>query len=349
MTEVIAAPRGAGEVLAWSRAELDPVLRAAVGTLPAATRHVAGYHFGWWDERGRASEANAGKALRPALTLLAAEAVGASPARALAAAAAIELVHNHSLLHDDVMDGDPTRRHRPTAWRVFGVSPAIQAGDALLALAFDVLADSSRPNAGRPEAVRGARMLNSAVQAIVDGQLIDLELEGREDVDMAECLRMVTAKTGALMACACAIGAVFGGGRPEQVEHLRAFGADVGVAFQHVDDLLGIWGEPAVTGKPVHADLHCRKKSLPVVAALRSGTAAGRELAGLYLRAEPLSAAAARHAAHLVDAAGGRAWSRRQVDELLSRALGHLRSARLDPRTADKLSALARLATHRDH
>jgi geranylgeranyl diphosphate synthase, type I len=346
MTEVIAAPRAAREVLAWSRAEIDPVLRAAVDTLPAASRHVAGYHFGWWDERGRASEANAGKALRPALTLLAAEAVGGGTARAVpaavSAAVAIELVHNHSLLHDDVMDGDPTRRHRPTAWRVFGVNPAIQAGDALLALAFGVLADS-----GCPE--RGARLLNTAVQAIVDGQLADLELESREHVDMSECLRMVTAKTGALMACACAIGAVFGDGRPEQVEHLRAFGADVGVAFQHVDDLLGIWGEPAVTGKPVHSDLHCRKKSLPVVAALRSGTAAGRELAGLYLRAEPLSDAAAKHAAQLIDAAGGRAWSRRQVDELLARARRHLRSARLDPRAADELSALARLASHRDH
>lgn len=344
MTEVIAAPRAATDVLAWSREEVDPVLRAAVDSLPASTRLVAGYHFGWWDERGRASEANAGKAMRPALTLLAAEAVGGSAARALPAAAAIELVHNHSLLHDDVMDRDTTRRHRPTAWHVFGVSSAIQAGDALLALAFDVLAD------GRcRDAVRGSRMVNTAVQAIVDGQLADVELEYREHVDMAECLRMVMAKTGALIACACAVGAVYGGGRPEQVEHLRAFGADIGVAFQHVDDLLGIWGEPAVTGKPVHSDLHCRKKSLPVVAALRSGTPAGRELAGLYLRAEPLSDAETTHAAHLIDAAGGRAWSRCQVDELLSCALDHLRSARLEARAADELSALARLATHRDH
>jgi geranylgeranyl diphosphate synthase, type I len=344
MTEVIAAPRVAREVLAWSREEVDPVLRAAVDTLPASTRHLVGYHFGWWDEQGRAREGNAGKALRPALTLLAAEAVGGGAARALPAAAAIELVHNHSLLHDDVMDGDPTRRHRPTAWRVFGVNPAIQAGDALLALAFGALAGS-----GCPAAVRGVRMLNAATQAIVDGQLADLELERRDHVELADCVRMATAKTGALMACACALGAVFGGGDPEQVEHLRAFGEDLGLAFQHVDDLLGIWGDPAVTGKPVRADLHRRKKSLPVVAALRSGTAAGSELAALYLHDGPLSDVDARYAARMVDTAGGRRWSRRQVDTLLARALGHLRAARLRSPAADELSALARLATHRDH
>jgi geranylgeranyl diphosphate synthase type I len=183
----------------------------------------------------------------------------------------------------------------------------------------------------------------------MDGQFADLELAERGGVTMPECLDMVTAKTGALIACACAVGALFGGGLPAQIEHLRAFGQDIGVAFQHVDDLLGIWGDPAVTGKPVHADLHCRKKSLPVVSAMTSGTAAGRELAALYSSARPLSDVDAARAAQLVDAAGGRTWSRRQADMLLDRALDHLRAARLCTRAADELAALARLASHRDH
>jgi geranylgeranyl diphosphate synthase type I len=344
MTEVIAAPRTASEVLAWSRERIDPALRAAVDTLPAAARDLAGYHFGWWDEHGRAADGSGGKAIRPAFTLLAAEAVGGGAAEALVAATAIELVHNHSLVHDDVMDGDTTRRHRPTVWRVFGVNPAIQAGDALLALAFGVLADC-----GRPAAVRGVRLLGIATQAVVDGQLADLELETADHVEMADSVRMATAKTGSLMACACALGAVFGGGRAEQVEHLRAFGEGVGLAFQHIDDLLGIWGDPAVTGKPSHADLRRRKKSLPVVAALTSGTAAGRELAALYLGREQLSDVDVRRAAHLIDAAGGRTWSRRQVDVLLTGALDHLRAARPHPTTAEELTALAKLASHRDH
>lgn len=344
MTDVIAAPRTAPELLAWSRELVDPVLRAAVDTLPAAARDLAGYHFGWWDEEGRPATGNGGKAIRPALTLLAAEAAGGGAADALPAATAIELVHNHSLVHDDVMDGDTTRRHRPTAWCVFGVNPAIQAGDALLALAFGVLAGSEQP-----AAVRGVRLLNEATQAIVDGQLADLELEECDQVNMARSERMATAKTGALMACACAVGAVFGGGNAEQVEHLRAFGEVVGLAFQHVDDLLGIWGDPAVTGKPSHTDLRRRKKSLPVVAAMTSGTPAGRDLTALYLRPDPLSDVDIQHAAHLVDVAGGRAWSRRQVDALLASALNHLRAARPPTTTADELIALARLATHRDH
>lgn len=340
MTEVISAPRAAREVLAWSREMIDSTLRAAVDTLPAASRHIAGYHFGWWDETTKAVTANGGKAIRPALTMLVAEAVGGDAADARPAAAAIELVHNHSLVHDDVMDRDTTRRHRSTAWHVFGVNPAIQAGDALLSLAFGVLVDS-----GRPAAVRGVRMLNAATQAIVDGQLADLELENREQVAMSECIRMAAAKTGALMACACALGAVFGGGRPEQVEHLRAFGADLGLAFQHVDDLLGIGGDPAVTGKPIHSDLRRRKKSLPVVAAMNSGTSAGRELTALYLKSE----VDIERAADLVDAAGGSAWSRRQVDLLVANAMDHLRAARLRTKAIEELFALTRLATHRDH
>lgn len=335
MTGVVSASRSAREVLAWSREVIDPALRTAVDTLPATSRHLAGYHFGWWDKTGTAVDSNGGKAIRPALTLLAAEAVGGDATDALPAATAVELVHNHSLVHDDVMDRDTMRRHRPTVWHVFGVNPAIQAGDALLALAFSVLAE-------QPAAVW---LLTAATQSVVDGQLADLELEDRTQVAMADCIRMATAKTGALLAGACAIGAVVGGGRPEQVEHLRAFGADLGLAFQHVDDLLGIRGDPAVTGKPARSDLHRRKKSLPVVAAMNSGTTAGRELAALY----ELSDMDVEWAADLVDAAGGSAWSQRQVELLVASAVDHVRAARAGRKATEELLALARLATHRDH
>ncbi|MGH8905413.1 MAG: polyprenyl synthetase family protein [Egibacteraceae bacterium] len=248
------------------------------------------------------------------------------------------------LLHDDVMDGDATRRHRPTAWSVFGVSAAILAGDALLTLAFDVLATS-----GHPAALDGMVMLSAAVQNLNDGQSVDIAFEERADVDLPEVLHMSEAKTGALLGCACALGASFGGGSPEQVEGLRHFGERLGLAFQHVDDLLGIWGDPSVTGKLVYSDLVNRKKSLPVVAALTSGTRAGRELAALYHRDRPLSGAELVHAAELIDVAGGRAWSRSQADGLLAEALRHLRLCGPTARAAAELSALARLATRRDH
>jgi geranylgeranyl diphosphate synthase type I len=205
------------------------------------------------------------------------------------------------------------------------------------------------PEAAIRAAQQGMRMLSAAVLYLVDGQSADLAFEERSDIDLLECLCMTKAKTAALMGCACALGALFGGGRPEQVEHLRGFGEHVGLAFQHVDDLLGIWGDPAVTGKPVYSDLYSRKKSLPVVAALTSDTAAGRELAEIYHRDQPLSGTDVVDVAVLIEKAGGRAWSHAQVDELLSQALRHLRSADPVAKAVDALSALARLATRRDH
>ena len=177
---------------------------------------------------------------------------------------AVELVHNFSLLHDDVMDGDLTRRHRPTAWSLFGIGPAILAGDALLTLALDVLAASGHPAAGA-----GMRMLSAAVQELVDGQCADMDVraaDGRRPRRVrahgggqdrgADGLRVRARR--AVRRCRAG----------HRCEHLRAFGEHLGLAFQHVDDLLGIWGDPAVTGKPVFSDLRNRKKSLPVVAAL---------------------------------------------------------------------------------
>lgn len=343
-TEETTTARPAPEVLAWSRRMVDPALRAAVDRLPDLMRLIAGHHFGWWDEHGDPVEAVGGKAIRPTLVLLAAEAAGGVPGSAVPAAVAVELVHSFSLLHDDVMDGDVTRRHRPTAWTVFGTGPAILAGDALLTLAFDVLAT------GAPSVAReGMRKLSAAVQDLVDGQSADIAFERRTDVDLPECLTMAEGKTGALLGCACGLGALYGGGGPEQVGHLRGFGERLGLAFQLVDDLLGIWGDPQVTGKPVYSDLRRRKKSLPVVAALTSGTPAGDELAALYHRDQPLSDADLLPAAELIDSAGGRAWCQAQADDLLAQALGHLWSAAPAERAAAELEALARMVTHRDH
>jgi geranylgeranyl diphosphate synthase type I len=342
--EVAAESRRPQEVLAWSRELVEPAMRAAVDTLCGSMRRITGYHYGWWDENGQPVDADGGKALRPTLVLLAAEAVGGDASAALPAAVSVELVHNFSLLHDDVMDGDVTRRHRPTAWSVFGSNAAILAGDALLTLAFDVLAASGHPNSQA-----GMRILSAAVQSLVDGQSLDVEFEGRANVELAECVSMARRKTGALLGCATAIGALFGGGQPAQVDHLRVFGDELGLAFQLVDDLLGIWGDPEVTGKPVHSDLYNRKKSLPVVVALTSATPAGRELSQLYHADRPLSGPEVARAAELIDLAGGRAWSQAQADERLAHAVHRLWSAEPESRAAAELAALARLATRRDH
>jgi geranylgeranyl diphosphate synthase type I len=257
-------------------------------------------------------------------------------------AVAVELVHNFSLLHDDIMDNDTERRHRPTAWTVFGIGPAILAGDALLALAQDLLLED-----GTPQGAWAARCLSAAVQRLIGGQGSDLAFEKRGDVALAECLEMAGDKTAALMACACSIGAVHLGAPPTLAMALAGFGAHVGLAFQLTDDLLGIWGAPEVTGKPVRADLRARKKSLPVVAALTSGTPEAGQLSNLLAQPGALSEEDLIRAADLVTAAGGRQWAETEADAQLAAANASLADIDLPADVLAELTAIAEFITAR--
>ncbi|MDH6576713.1 family 2 encapsulin nanocompartment cargo protein polyprenyl transferase [Kitasatospora sp. MAP5-34] len=332
----------AASVLARARAVIDPALREAVGTLPESMRHMSGYHFGWWEADGTPSDAGAGKAIRPALVLAATRAVGGRPADAVRAATAVELVHNFTLLHDDVIDRDETRRHRPTVWRVFGTTEAILVGDAMHSLAVRTLAEDTHR-----ASQAAVRRLTDCVVELCAGQQSDCAFEQRSDVSLAECLAMADAKTGALLGCACALGALYAGGDERMANAMEAFGREIGLAFQLIDDLIGIWGDPAVTGKPVGADLAARKKSLPVVFALESGTPGGALLAELYATERPLTPDELLTAAAAVDSAGGRAWAQSESCERMAAAISHLADAVPDPADADELLALAELVTRR--
>jgi geranylgeranyl diphosphate synthase type I len=295
---------------------VGPAIAAAVDRLSPDVRIVAAYHLGLTDSDGRpAGKGTAGKALRPALAVLSTRAAGAAPERGVASAAAVEFVHNFSLLHDDIMDGDTERRHRPTAWTVYGVGAAILAGDALLALAQDLLLEGPAP-----QSLWASRCLSAAVQRLIAGQGADLAFERRDDVTLDQCRQMAGDKTAALMACACSIGAIYVGAPAGLAMGLAGFGAHVGLAFQLTDDLLGIWGSPDITGKPVMSDLRTRKKSLPVVAALTSETEPGRELGALLGRPAPLSEDELVRAASLVEEAGGREWCEAEADAALAAA-----------------------------
>ncbi len=321
--------------LAAARELVDPELRKAIGRLDAGNRRVAEYHFGWVDVRG-APVGSSGKALRPAMALLSARIGGADPDRAVAAAAAVELVHNFSLLHDDLMDGDTERRHRPTAWTVFGSSAAVLAGDALLGLAAELLLEDPSPGS-----TAAARSLFTATGQLIAGQSADLDFERRMDVTLAECLAMAAAKTGALLACSASIGAAMVQPARDVVDEMHAFGVELGLAFQLVDDLLGLWGDPAATGKPVLSDLRGRKKSVPVVHALTSGTPEGGRLWELYAQPEPLGEHQLHEAADLVERAGSRAWTHAECKRRLARAKQHLDRAAPPGPDIDAMSELA--------
>ncbi|MCF3133531.1 family 2 encapsulin nanocompartment cargo protein polyprenyl transferase [Streptomyces olivochromogenes] len=334
----------AGVILERARVAVDPELRAAIESLPGSMRRVALYHFGWQHADGSPAAGNAGKAIRPALVLSAAAALGGpgASASAVRAAAAVELVHNFTLLHDDVMDRDTSRRHRPTAWTVFGDADAILGGDALQALALRLLAEDPHPASG----AAAARLADCVVE-LCAGQHADTAMEKRApaEVTLDEVLAMAEAKTGALLGCACALGGLYAGASEDEVAALDGFGRQAGLAFQLIDDVIGIWGDPSRTGKPAGADLAARKKSLPVVAALVSGSPAAVELAELYGR--PYEEKDLERTALAVERAGGRDWAQAQAADRMARAMQELARAVPDPESAGGLLALAEFVTRR--
>ncbi|TQK51950.1 geranylgeranyl diphosphate synthase type I [Streptomyces sp. SLBN-118] len=335
----------AGEAVALlerTRTTVHPHLRTTVESLPGSIRRVAMYHFGWQHADGTPAADSAGMAIRPALVLAAARALGGDGQHAVRAATAVELAHNFTQLHDDVIDEDPTRGHRPTAWTVFGIPDAIIAGDAILALALRLLAKDPHPAAGA-----ASERLAACVIELCAGQQAACAFEecAPHEVSLDDCLAMATARTGALLGCACALGALYAGAGEEEAAAMDAFGREAGLAFQLIDDLIGIWGDPERTGRPGGADLAAHKKSLPVVAALTSGTPAGAELADLYRG--PMNAAAVRRAAEAVDRAGGRDWAQLQAADRMARAVHELARAVPDPAAAGDLLSLAEFVTRR--
>ncbi len=326
-----------------TRELVEPAIRAALDRLDERTAFVSGYHLGYWDADGQPATGG-GKGVRSVLALLSARAAGAPAEAGVPAAVAVELVHNFSLLHDDVMDGDEERRHRPTAWTAFGTSAAILAGDALLALANEMLAET-----GSPTTAWAIRCLNACTRRLIAGQTEDLAFESRHEVSLEECISMAEGKTGALLACAASLGAVLVDAPASLALGLADYGMRLGLAFQVVDDLLGIWGSTEKTGKPVWSDLRARKKSLPVVAALTSGTPEAARLAARYDETEPWSEADLEEVAGLIEAAGGKTWAEDAVRRESEAALHILDELGLPADVHEQLTMLTHKLSGRDN
>jgi geranylgeranyl diphosphate synthase, type I len=238
------------------------------------------YHLGWVDADFLPTQSNPGKLLRPTLLLLAYEAAGAWSMtesktylrRALPAAAAIELTHNFTLIHDDIEDGDAERRHRPTLWKLWSIPQAINTGDGLFALSRLVLWDVLAEGVEGDIAARLGALLDRVCLVIAEGQYLDISFEGRLDISVAMYLDMISRKTAALMACAAEMGARLGTRDAETISCLRDFGYAMGIAFQVRDDLLGVWATTKELGKTPSGDIYHRKKSLPILHALENAS-----------------------------------------------------------------------------
>ncbi|HKZ69900.1 MAG TPA: polyprenyl synthetase family protein, partial [Anaerolineales bacterium] len=221
------------------------------------------YHLGWIDE-GQ-PQLVAGKRTRPALTLLCAMAASGDWQGALPFAAAVELIHNFSLVHDDIQDASPLRRGRATVWKLWGNAQAINAGDALFAYAHLAIQRARLHDVHPSIAVEALRFLDSTCLDLTRGQHHDMAFETRLDVTADEYLQMIEGKTASLIATSAYLGALAARQSPSVRGLYREFGRHLGLAFQIRDDILGIWGDAAVTGKSASTDILTRKKTLPVL------------------------------------------------------------------------------------
>ncbi len=320
---------------------LEAEMRAVLAGDEQATAAHYGmmqYHMGWVDASFGPSVLNAGKRLRPILCLLSCAEVGGKASSALPAAAAIEILHNFSLVHDDIEDGDEARRHRATVWKLWGVPLAINVGDGMFALAFAAIQRLSARGVTPTAVLAALDVFTRTCVALTEGQYLDMSFEQRRDVSEDEYLRMIAGKTAALVGASVAIGAYIGGAGPEQAQFLQRFGQEIGLAFQIQDDVLGIWGDPAVTGKAAGNDVLRKKKSLPMLHALNH-PAVGAEFGALL--AGEVDAGKLPAALALLDAADARTFAVASAETHYAMGMAALEQALGAETAASRLRAVA--------
>lgn len=321
-------------------------LRATLDAREGPPFDLMRYHLGWADGHGRAIEGRGGKLLRPSLCLLSCEAAGGDAASALPAAAAVELLHNFTLIHDDVEDASPQRHGRSTLWKLRDEAQAINTGDGMFALAHLTLLGLSQRGQPADRVLAAVRLLDEATLRLCQGQHLDLTFAEEASITEAQYIEMIEGKTASLLAASCALGALLGGAPPATVAALHEFGRRLGLAFQIRDDVLGCWGDAAETGKPAGDDLREGKKSYPVVVGLERASAEQRAaLTAVLAGGAPDEAISS--ACRLLEELGAR-----EACEIAARghaggAIAALQGLALHPDRRPELEALAHFAVAR--
>lgn len=339
-----------GPILADIEAEMF-ALRQQQRGIAALLWEIVDYQFGWdlapEDAAQRAKVA--GKKIRPLLMALIAQAIAGAYQHVLPAGAALEFLHNFTLIHDDVMDRSPERRHRPAVWTRWGSAQAINAGDGLYALAnltITRLLDRGNPAA---RVVRAFRVMSQACLWTAEGQILDMDYENRKTVTAAEYLVMVANKTGALIEAAAAIGALLSTDDEAVIEAFARFGRNLGIAFQVRDDYLGVWGDEAATGKSATSDIREKKKTYPVLVAFeRAGDADRAALRRLYAQ-ETLSDDDVQTVLAILARTQAAAFTDQIAGQYFDAALDDLDASGVQGATQDLIRQYARFLIRRAH
>jgi geranylgeranyl diphosphate synthase type I len=303
------------------------------------------YHLGWMDKNLSPREESSGKRLRPLLCLLSCEASGGDWRQSLPAAAAVELVHNFSLIHDDIEDNSLERRHRPTLWGLWGQAQGINAGDGLSVISRFALHRLLARGVPADKAILAFKIFDEACLKLTEGQYLDLTFEGQETVNVEMYLQMINKKTAALIRCATHLGALLGTEDQETIEYYRLFGQQLGLAFQIVDDILGIWGQEETTGKAVGEDIINKKKSLPIVYALEKGDG---ELQEIYRR-ETIGPQEVETVMRILGGLGAREYAHEIANQHRQSALDTLERTGIQNQAHDKLRELALFLVEREY
>ncbi len=298
------------------------------------------YHMGWTGE-GAGTSAQ-GKRLRPFLLSLTTAACGTEWRNSLPAGAAVELVHNFSLVHDDIQDHSDTRRGRDTLWKKWGISQGINAGDALFVISNQAIMDLLLMYASET-VIRALKILQDACLELTRGQFLDISYERRNDLTIEDYWTMVSGKTAALMSACCHIGALLGGADEITQNAYRNFGHYLGLSFQVQDDIIGIWGDSSLTGKSTNSDLTSGKKSLPVLYGLvKNGKFAQRWSEG------PVSSSDIYSLTELLSFEGARLYAQEASDKMTDLALQSLRIANPRGYAGEALFEISRIMLNRD-
>jgi geranylgeranyl diphosphate synthase, type I len=313
------------QILAKYAAAIDQTIRQLINEAPPEIRGVIGYHFGWLDTHFARSNCPPGTLFRPTITLLVFEAITGRYQEALPAAAAIEIIHNFSLLHDDIEDNDVERRGRPTAWTIWGQARVINIGDYLYSLAYRALGQLDLTQIPADRILAVWRLVNRACIKLTEGQDLDLRFETLSKVSTDMYLDMVYKKTGALIEAAILAGATLATTDTLLLQNYYDFARHIGLAFQIRDDVLGIWGDSAKTGKSTANDLRKKKKTLPVIYTL--GKVSGQrcdKLQTLYVTQEPLVETEIEFVRDCLDWAGAQQYAQGVADDYRQKAFDAL-------------------------
>lgn len=323
--------------------EMQKVLKVNKDEKPTAFYGMMQYHMGWADAELAPVSVKSGKRIRPLSLLLATEAAGGNWQQAIPAAAAIELLHNFSLIHDDIEDASPTRRGRDTVWKIWGIQQAINCGDSMFAIAHLAMNYLIEQNVDAKIVVQALRRFDETCVHLTQGQHADMDFELRSHVTVDEYVTMITGKTAVLIALCSELGALIAGATPQIVEHYHQFGRSLGLAFQIIDDILGIWGDENLTGKSAATDILTKKKTFPVLYGLSQSPA----LQNLYANEEP-NAAFVKNVVTLLDQTGAYGYAKQAALTHSQNALSHLEAAQPQGKAGAALFELADMLLKRD-